>query len=156
MNTKFLSFVAVALFLFAALLVGMNTAHADVPGPLAAPTPVSVSAAAPAPGEVVLFAGKVLTEDTYSAAVQVKAFQRTDIQHIFDQTIVAAAANTTTLTIRFSNDGSNWTDGAALVSANADDASLLQQVAVFGKWARVKADVTNSNPVTLTVIGILK
>lgn len=154
-NLKLFGTIALAVVLFAAVLLTMNTAQADIPGPLAAPTPISVSAQA-APGEVVLFAGKVLTEDVYSAAVQVKAFQRTDIQHVFDQTIVAAAANTTTLTIQFSNDGSNWTDGAALVSANADDASLLQQVAVFGKYARVKADVTNNNPVTLTVIGILK
>lgn len=156
MKTKYFGFTAVALILFAALLLGMNTAHADVPGPLAAPTPVTVTVGSNTPGEVVLFSSKVLTEDTYSAAQLVKNFQKTDIQHIFDQTAVAGAPNTTTLTIQFSNDGVNWTDGAALVSANADDASLLQQVALFGKWARVKADVTNSNQVTVTVIGILK
>jgi hypothetical protein len=148
--------VAVALLLVGALLWSMNTAQAANPGPLAAPTPVSVSAAAAAAGEAVLFSGSVITQDTYSARVPVAAFQRTDIQHVFDQTVVAGAPNTTTLTIQFSNDGANWTDGAALASANAVDAALLQQVAVFGKYARVFADVSNTNPVTVTVIGVLK
>lgn len=155
-NLKLFGTIVLAVVLFAAVLLSMNTAQADIPGPLVAPTPVSASVAAPAPGEVVLFSNKVLTEDVYSTAVLVKNFQRTDIQHIFDQTVIAAAANTTTLTIQFSNDGTNYTDGAALVSSNADDASLLQQVAVFGKYARVYANVSNSNPVTLTVIGVLK
>jgi hypothetical protein len=39
---------------------------------------------------------------------------------------------------------------------NAADASVLSQAAVFGKYARIHADVTNTNPVKITVIGILK
>ena len=152
-NLKYVvGLVAVALLFVGLLLAGMNTAQAAQPGPLMAPTPVSVSAAAVAPGEVVLFSASVLTEDTYSARVPVAAFQRTDIQHVLDQTDV----NTVTLTLQFSNDGENWTDGAALVSNNAADASLLQQTNLFGKYARVYANVTNSNPVTVTVIGVLK
>lgn len=149
---KVAGLLAFALLFVALLLAGMNTARAAAPGPLMAPTPVSVSAAAAAPGEAVLFSTSVLTEDTYSARAPVAAFQRTDIQHVLDQTDV----NTVTLTLQFSNDGENWTDGAALVSNNAADASLLQQVSVFGKYARVFANVTNSNPVTVTVIGVLK
>ena len=71
---------------------------------------------------------------------------------MLDQTNV----NTVTLTLQFSNDGENWTDGAALATSNAADAALLQQVNVFGKYARVYANVTNSNPLTVTVIGVLK
>ena len=153
---KVAAVVAVALLFVGLLLAGMNTARAAEPMPLAAPTPVSVSAAAAAPGEAVLFSTTVLTDDAYSARVPVAAFQRTDIQHVLDQTVVAAAPNTTTLTIQFSNDGENWTDGAALVSANAADAALLQQVNVFGKYARVYANLTNNNPITVTVIGVLK
>jgi hypothetical protein len=144
--------VAVTLLFAGLLLAGMNTAQAAQPGPLMAPTPVSVSAAAAASGEAVLFSTSVLTADTYSARVPVAAFQRTDIQHVLDQTDV----NTVTLTLQFSNDGENWTDGAALATSNAADAALLQQVAVFGKYARVYANVTNSNPLTVTVIGVLK
>jgi len=153
---KILALLIVAFLLVGALLWGMNTAQAAQPGPLAAPTPVCVSAAAAAAGEAVFFSTSVLTDDTYSARVPVAAFQRTDIQHVLDQTVIAAAANTTTLTIQFSNDGVNWTDGAALVSSNSADAALLQQVNVFGKYARVKADLTNNNPLTVTVIGVLK
>ncbi len=144
--------MAVALLFVGLLLAGMNTARAAEPGPLMAPTPVSVSAAAAAPGEAVLFSASVLTDDTYSARVPVAAFQRTDIQHVVDQ----GTTNTATLTIQFSNDGENWTDGAALATNNAADAALLQQVNVFGKYARVYANLTNNNPITITVIGVLK
>jgi hypothetical protein len=64
--------------------------------------------------------------------------------------------NTTTLKLQFSNDGVNWTDGATIASAIAEDGAVLSQQAVFGKFARVYADVSNTNPVTLTVLGILK
>ncbi len=144
--------VAVALLFVGMLLFGLNTAQAANPGPLAAPTPVSVSAAAAAAGEAVLFSGSVITEDTGSARVPVAAFQRTDIQYVIDQ----GTTNTVTLKLQFSNDGVTWEDGATIANANAADGAALSQQMVFGKYARVYADVANTNPLTVTVIGVLK
>ena len=127
-NLKVFGTIALAVVLFAAVLLSMNTAQATQPGPVALVTPVSASVSA-APGELVLFSSKVLTEDAGSVAAVVKPYQRTDIQYIFDQTIIT----------------SNAADGAALSQQN-----------VFGKYARVYADVSNTNPVTLTVIGVMK
>lgn len=154
-NLKVFGTIALAVVLFAAVLLSMNTAQATQPGPVALVTPVSASVSA-APGELVLFSSKVLTEDAGSVAAVVKPYQRTDIQYIFDQTIVAAAANTTTVKLQFSNDGVNWEDGATIATSNAADGAALSQQNVFGKYARVYADVSNTNPVTLTVIGVMK
>lgn len=155
-NSKLFGTIAVAVLMFAALLLTMNTAQADIPQPAALVTPVSVSPAAPGAGEVVLLSAKVLTEDVSSATTVVKFYQRTDVQYVFDQTVVAGAPNTTTVKLQFSNDGTNWEDGATIATANAADGAALSQQAVYGKFMRVNADVSNSNPVTLTVIGILK
>jgi len=78
-----------------------------------------------------------------------------DLQWGIDQTLLTTM-NTTTLKLQFSNDGVNWIDGASFVSANVADANDMQQYAIFGRYARVYADVSNTNPLTLTVIGVAK
>jgi hypothetical protein len=75
-----------------------------------------------------------------------------DLQYVIDQGTV----NTVTLKLQFSNDGVNWTDGATLVSGNAADANNLAQYAVYGRYVNVYADVANTNPVTITIIGVGK
>lgn len=50
----------------------------------------------------------------------------------------------------------NTKHGATIVSANAADADALAQFAVYGRYTNVYADVTNTNPVTITVIGVAK
>lgn len=154
-NLKVLVPLAVAVLMLVGLVFTMNTAQADQPQPAALVTPVSASVQA-APGEAAFWSSAVVTEDKGSTAVQVKLFQRTDIQYVTDQTAVAGATNTTTLKLQFSNDGVNWEDGATIATSNAADGAALSQQAVFGKYARVYADVSNTNPVTLTVIGVMK
>ena len=127
-------------------------APSTMAAPAAAPTPAASGFASRAPTELTWSSAVATTADGGSAALQVAGYTVADIQYVIDQGTV----NTTTLKIQFSNDNVNWTDGATLVTDNAADASVLSQVAMFGKWARIYKDVTNTNPVTVTVIGILK
>lgn len=143
------SALVVVLALLMTLYSGAPTVQA---GPLAAPTPVVSGYSAKPASELTWLAGVATTADGGSTALNVAGWQATDIQYAIDQ----GTTNTVTLKLQFSNDGVNWTDGATLVTDNAADASVLSQAAVFGKWARVYADVANTNPVTITAIGIMK
>lgn len=144
--------IAGALVVFALVLTAIAGGPTAQAGPLAAPTPVVTGYSAKAPTELTWWSGTAVTADGGSTALVVSQWQATDIQYVIDM----ADVNTTTLKLQFSNDGANWTDGATIASAIAEDGAVLSQQAVFGKFARVYADVSNTNPVTLTVLGILK
>lgn len=149
--TLAVALVVVALFSIA----GPQQASASVPGPLLAPTPVSVNLGGI--GKALSFyQTKVLTADGASSYQGIIDANKVDLQWVVDQTLVAGAANTTTLKLQFSNDGTNWIDGATVLSANAADANDMQQHLLFGRYARIYADVTNTNPLTLTVLGVAK
>lgn len=151
-RTFYLVFAVVfALAALVGVMVAMNT-QPTLAAPAAAPTPVASGFSAKAPTELTWLADVATTADGGSTALNVAGWQVADIQYNIDQTDV----NTVTLKLQFSNDNANWTDGATLVTDNAADASVLSQQAIFGKWARIYSDVTNTNPVTVTVIGILK
>ena len=143
--------LVMALALLAGAMVALNTPTA-LAAPAADPTPVVSGFSQRSPTELTWLSDVATTADGGSTPQLVSAWQAVDIQYNIDQGTV----NTVTLKLQFSNDGTNWTDGATLVSGNAADASVLSQAAVFGKWARVYADVTNTNPVTITAIGIMK
>lgn len=126
-----------------------------VAGPMAAPaaipTPVSVTPGSGAPQVATFWKGSVLTA-TGAGAEAIIAGEKVDLQWVIDQT----AVNTVTLKLQFSNDSTNWVDGATFVTSNAADAGDMQQYAVFGRYLRAHATVANSNPVTVTVIGLVK
>lgn len=154
MNSKaFVGMLAVMVILVLALFGAMASTPSALAGALAAPTPVgSINNSIRPASEVTWMSEVVLTADAGSAAQIVRDWSYADVQYVIDQT----DTNTVTLKLQFSNDAVNWTDGATLVADNAADASTLAQVALFGKWARVYADVTNTNPVTVSVNAILK
>lgn len=151
-----LCLVSMAL-LFALLLMalGLNTEMGTVvAAPLAAPTPVTSGLVPNGPAKVPVefFVTEVITTDLASEAFQLANYSLLDVQYVIDQGTV----NTATLKLQHSNDGSNWTDGTSLVTSNAADAAVLNQYYNFGRYTRVYGDVTNSNPVTVTVIGVAK
>jgi hypothetical protein len=141
--------VAVTLLALFALSFGTPVSQA---APLAAPTPVSVTTGNKSPEFPAFFNAKALTADTRSSCFEVPDYTAVDLMTVIDQGTV----NTVTLTLNFSNDNSNFADGAAVVSANAADATALNQFALFGRWTCIYADVTNTNPVTITAIGVVK
>lgn len=141
---------------FAAALGSAVNVQADVPGPLAAPTPVTVSASGPSQNDLSFFTTRVITQDVASAAQNIEAADKADLQYTLDQTLVTGIANTTTLTLQFSCDGTTWTNGVAMLSANVADASDISQMLTFCSQMRVLVDVSNTNPVTVTVQGLAK
>ena len=150
----------VALLVTALLLIGILVAMpADnlSAAPAAAPTPISVTYSA-TPGKVLEFLRVPVsyTADFNTSPLTVMDFEAVDLQYVIDQTAVASVVNTTTLKLQFSNDGTNWVDGATIVSANTADANALSQLAVFGRLARVNVDVSNTNPITISVIAVGK
>lgn len=147
--------VAVAVMLFAALALSMTGPANVTAAPAAAPTPVSVNHAGTFADVTNFYVTSVVTADGNGSVQNVQNHQIMDLQWVIDQTLLTTM-NTTTLKLQFSNDGANWIDGPSFVSANVADANDMQQYAVFGRYARVNADVSNTNPLTLTIIGVAK
>lgn len=144
----------VVLFLAVLATIGGNGASA---APSLIPTPVSVTARSASPAKAVVFySGSTVTTAVASNAQGIAEYEIVDLQWIIDQTVLASGANTTTLKLQFSNDGVNWVDGATAVSSNAADAVDMQQYALFGQFVRVHTTLGNTNPVTITVLGIAK
>lgn len=98
-----------------------------------------------------------ITADTYACA-DLSTWDVMDLQYRIDQ----GTTNTTTLTMQRYNIAPPlvvtpiYESGATVVNANAADAHADLQVSLFDRYTCVLADVTNSNPVTLTVIGVAK
>ena len=139
-----------------AILVMFAPTHAAQPGPWEAPTPVAAVQRSQGPEFPTFWTNRVLTASERSVCFEVPDYAVVDLQTSIDQTIVAAAANTATLKLQFSNDNSTYVDGVTVVNANAADANDLQQYQLFGRWACVYATLSNSNPVTVTVLGVVK
>ena len=94
------------------------------------PRPLASRRAA-APQLVTLFNANVSTADGGGSACHRR--RKVDLQWLIDQT----AVNTVTLKLQFSNDSTNWIDGATFVTNNAADAGDMQQYAVFGRYLRL-------------------
>lgn len=150
-NRVAVSFV-VAVVAFA-VLVGLLGPVVEA-APLAVPTPVSVTkpAATQPWRSFTIWNAATFTADTDSTCYEIADFSVADIQYVIDQ----GTTNTTTITLRWSNDGTTLTNGVNLVASNAADASDMQQVALFGRYMCLLADVTNSNTITITAKVLVK
>lgn len=144
------SAVMLAVMALAGLAASMGAGNA-VAAPQAIPTPVSVTPGNDAPQVATFWSAEPLTASAAGNEAIIVG-EKVDLQWVIDQTDV----NTVTLKLQFSNDSSNWVDGATFVTSNAADAGDMQQYAVFGRYLRAYATVSNSNPVTVTVIGLVK
>jgi hypothetical protein len=157
MKTFFPALV-VALVLFAAILSGLSIAGSPATAaPAAAPTPVSVTR--PGSGDfavVTLFNAVPMTADTTSSCFDIGKFSLADVQYTIDQTLKDSIMNTTTLTTKWSVDGGTLVSGVNVVASNVADATDMQQVATFGRYFCLLADVSNANPVTVTARAIAK
>ena len=146
---------AFALVLVAALIFSMSSVTPDtaMAAPAPAPTPVSATDSGGNNAVVTFWSGEALTATGASSVQNVMDFERIDLQTTIDQ---GTTPNTITLKLQFSNDGTNWIDGATVVTANVADAGAMQQYALFGRYARLYATAGNSESVTVTAIGVAK
>jgi hypothetical protein len=145
--TTFLALVALLLFT-------LESASRDASAaPQPAPTPVNVAYSTGAGGVLTFFGSARITTDTNGPIVGVSEYEKIDLQYVIDQ---GATPNTVTLSIQYSNDGTNWDPGLTIVSGNAADATAMQQFPLYGQFARVRADVALTQPVTITIPGLAK
>lgn len=123
--------------------------------PPAAPTPVADYLVAGVQPTTILFqSATALAADTNTTGVEIMRFGAVDLQYVVDQTAVASEVNTTTMTIQYSNDNSNWVDGLVLANANTADGTTITRVPVFGRYMRVKQDVSNAIVLTVTLTAV--
>lgn len=146
--------VASAVLLLALLVTTIGGGPQALAAPLAAPTPVAGTYTGGTLARTVTLYNGVISSVTAvnGSGVSILTGDRVDLQYVVDQTDV----NTVTAKLQFSNDGTNWIDGATFATANAADANVMQQYNVFGALARVNLAATNTNPVTVTVIAVVK
>lgn len=153
MNSKRMMLAAalITVLLLAGLVSVLPAARQATAAPNALATPVTVYAGR---GGTLLnfYSASARTADGGSAQSNVLNGEKLDVQTVIDQ----GTTNTVTLKLQFSNDGTNWSDGQTVVSANAADATAIGQYNVFGAYARLYVDVTNSNPLTITASGVLR
>ena len=133
------------------LLMGSVSASAPQAGPQAVVTPAGQAQSVA--GKLLPFLnGAVITTGTATCSAEQNIINNAvaDVQYVIDQ----GTTNTVTLKLRFSNDGTNWVDGDTLVTNNAADANVMLRYTMLGRYACVQYDATNTNPLTITVIGV--
>lgn len=149
-NFTLTAFVAV-LTLLIAYAFGGNGSERVSAAPMAAPTPITYNNTNGGARLAPFFQAVGVIADT-RVCFDLQDYDLVDLQYVIDQGTV----NTVTLTMQYSNNNANFSSGAAVVSANAADADNLNQFHLFGRYNCVFADVTNTNPVTITVLGVVK
>lgn len=153
MKHKILSLAGLGLVLALIMVVLQLSAgqNAQAAPPLA-PTPVANILGSQQNTYFRFQPATALTADTNTNSIRLDEFNSIDIQYVIDQGTV----NTTTLTIQYSNDGTNWVNGVALVTNSVADGSDITRVPMFGRYARINQNLTNSNAITITLTGLAK
>ena len=144
--------VTVAALLLVALLGSLllSPAHPVDAAPFAAITPVSFSGQSSASNKVTFFNGNIAADTR--TCVDLSNYSKIDLQWVIDQGTV----NTTTVKLQWSNDNVNFEDSATVASANAADTHSGQQYVLAGQYNCIYADVTNSNALSLKILGVAK
>ena len=120
--------------------------------PPAAPTPIADLVNSNDALNVTFQSATALTADTNTGGSQLPTYEWLDIQYVIDHGTV----NTTTITVQFSNDNSNWVSGPAIVTDSAADGSDITRVPIFGRYVRFNQNLTSANTITITLIGLAK
>lgn len=148
-----LALVLGIILILASALFSSTLMQARVQGaPLAIPTPITQPIWNAQPKEVKFFEAASLTADTRSTCYDLSGYGTLDLHYVIDQ----GTTNTNTITLQFSNVTNNYVNGVAVVTANASDTGDLKEYNLFGKRTCLYADVTNSNALSVTAIGLAK
>ena len=147
-RTLLAAFIGVLLMVMFVFAGNLSNVSATAPTPVSAPSSRSAVAAGP----YYFFNGVAKIADGRGTTFALKNYGIVDVIYTIDQGTV----NTVTLNIQYSNDGINWVSGGAIVTANAADVTGLIQLNNYAAYTNVYADVTNANPLTLTVSAVAK
>ena len=141
-------FVAIAAILMVFLIMLMPAAKRIEAAPMLAPTPVANILPSGGSPKVITFIDKqVLTTTTGSTKQALGNIKSMDVQLTIDQTNV----NTITVTAQHNNGGTEWADGAVIVSNNTADSTTMSQIANFGAYTRFQVTAANTNAFTITL-----
>jgi hypothetical protein len=140
----------IAVLLGLALLVGALLPVATQPVQALSVTPVANLVYSPDRNYFDLFDEVTVATTTHTSIVDISAQEWCDFEYAVDQEIDGAGVNTSTVTIEYSNDHTNWIDGPALVSDNVADASDMTRLPIFGRYMRVEVSTTSTSTATPT------
>jgi hypothetical protein len=140
----------IAALLGLALLVGALLPVATQPVQALSVTPVANLVYSPDRNYFDLFDEVTVATTTHTSIADISAQEWCDFGYAVDQEIDGAGVNTSTVTIEFSNDRTNWIDGPALVSDNVADASDMTRLPIFGRYMRVEVSTTSTSTATPT------
>lgn len=144
--------LVIGILVLAALLAPMVAIPAVQGAPSAVVTPVTQYPREPAPRVLNFWASPTaLTEDTRSC-VNIDGYNTVDLHYIVDQGDI----NTTTLKLQLSNITGAYVDQVTILNANTTDTDSLVQYQLFGRWACLDADLSNTNTWTITAVGLAK
>ena len=140
------------MFVLAALSMVSHTSPASAD---TVPTPVYVSGSDDRLF-VTFFDGDTTATDEASSSFQLATYEYMDVQWVVDH-VGAAAPNTTTLKIQWSNDDTNWSDGPAVSASSSTDGDGMVQVGNLGRYTRLYKDAdANGEAMTWTVKAVAK
>lgn len=156
-NLAMAIFIAFAMIGLSLLLLGEPSQAA----PEAIPTPLSNPAVSDDALNFTFWASETLTADTGSSGIQLAKYEILDLQYVVD---IHSTVNTSTFRLDFSNDPlcvstpaqAVWSTGANIVASVASDSNGVVQMNNFARCVRAYGDVTNSQPVTVTLRGVAK
>lgn len=151
--------LAAAAILVIVLLSTLSYQSPATAAPMAAPTPVSVTSAGVRSAVAEFWTTDVITSDRCSPGLSTLDHEKMDLQYVID--VRAGSVNTTTFSLRHSNvdntyDTTNWNTDKNVSSAISADGSVSQQYQIYNRWNCIYADVANTNPITVTFIGVLR
>lgn len=115
--------------------------------PAAAPTPVSSVSRADAGQYFMFFNDETLSADTTSDCFELGAYNLADLYYNIDVTDPA----TVTLYLKFGNTESNLVNSVAIASNVTADASVMQQVQLFGRYVCAYATLVSTSTADITV-----
>lgn len=148
--TKLSGVLAIA-FILLILGVALPVSQAAPP---AAPTPVANLISTGRDVTLVTLASLSSVSTTQAVtAKQIGNGTKADVQYVITQ---GSIANTTTLTLQYSNDNVNWVSGPVLVSSNTSSTTDMTQVAIMGFYQRISATMSGTSTVTVTVIAAVR
>lgn len=104
-------------------------------------------------GPVILFEGVGITQSQKGYVWYMGAFDRVDVQYVM---VAMSGTNTTTLQLLHSLNNTNWATGATLFSNVLAAGTDITQTFNFGAQTVVSLTLANTNPITVTVLGLFK
>lgn len=103
------------------------------------------------PRVVTLFSD-VLTQSAQGSSFVLPEFDRLDVQYVLEY----SGTNTVTLKLLHSNNSTTWVAGATFANAVTTAGSDMTSTFNFGNWTAVSVTLAGSNPVTVSVLALVK